>query len=93
MLQGLEGYGLPLTRHDFRLQSNSGVAGWEMVRQGLAIGVMWSEIAELAPEVEALLPELVAIEFPVWLTTHRELHSSRRIRLVFDLLADALGDG
>jgi hypothetical protein len=28
------------------------------------------------------------ITFPVWLTTHRELHTSRRIRLVFDLLAE-----
>jgi hypothetical protein len=31
-----------------------------------------------------------AIKFPIWLTTHRELHTSRRIRLVFDLLADHL---
>ena len=27
---------------------------------------------------------------PVWLVTHRELHTSRRIRLLFDMLADAL---
>ena len=26
----------------------------------------------------------------VWLVTHREMQSSRRIRLVFDLLAEAL---
>jgi hypothetical protein len=26
----------------------------------------------------------------VWLVTHRELHSSRRIRLVFDLMAEML---
>jgi len=25
--------------------------------------------------------------FPIWLATHRELHTSRRIRLVFDVLA------
>jgi hypothetical protein len=28
---------------------------------------------------------------PVWLATHRELHTSRRIRVVFDLLAEELG--
>jgi hypothetical protein len=27
---------------------------------------------------------------PFWLCTHRELHTSRKIRVVFDLLADAL---
>jgi hypothetical protein len=27
---------------------------------------------------------------PIWLVTHRELHTSRRIRLVFDVLAEAL---
>ena len=37
----------------------------------------------------ALLP---AIDFPleVWLTTHRELFTSRRIRAIYDALADAL---
>ncbi|MFB3111130.1 MAG: LysR family transcriptional regulator, partial [Gemmatimonadales bacterium] len=30
---------------------------------------------------------------PVWLVTHRELHTSRRIRLVFDVLAETLGKG
>jgi hypothetical protein len=32
------------------------------------------------------------VKFPVWLVTHSELHTSPRIRLVFDLLADLLGD-
>ena len=30
-------------------------------------------------------------EIPVWLVSHRELHTSRRIRVVFDLLAEELG--
>jgi len=28
--------------------------------------------------------------FPLWLTTHRELNTSRRVRMVFDFLAEAL---
>ena len=90
MLTVLNAHGLSLTRRNFRLQSNSGVTGWEMVRQGFGFSVMSTEVAAVTPGVEAVLPELVAIDFPVWLTTHRELHSSRRIRLVFDLLADEL---
>ena len=38
----------------------------------------------------AFLPQLDPIPVPIWLTMHRELHTSRRIRLVFDLLAEAL---
>jgi hypothetical protein len=30
------------------------------------------------------------IVFPTWLVTHRELHTSRRIRLVYDMLAEFL---
>ncbi len=42
-----------------------------------------------APGLEPVLPELDPIPVPIWLATHRELHTSRRIRLVFDHLAEA----
>jgi DNA-binding transcriptional LysR family regulator len=51
---------------------------------------MFEEIAALCPEVEVLLPEIVSIPVPLWLVTHRDLHTSRRIRLVFDFLAHRL---
>ena len=31
--------------------------------------------------------------FPMWLTTHRELNTSRRVRTVFDFLAKELAEG
>ena len=37
---------------------------------------------------ETASPELMPT--PVWLVTHRELHASRRIRLVFGALAGSL---
>lgn len=90
LLAGLNGRGMSLTKRNFKLVTDSGVAGWEMVKQGLGIGVMVEEIAAMTPEVECVLPELDPFQVPIWLATHRELHSSRRIRLVFDLLAEAL---
>ena len=47
-------------------------------------------MAALASGIEQVLPDLDPIPVPVWLVTHRELHTSRRIRLVFDLLAEEL---
>ena len=76
----------------FRCLSADGIVAWAMVRQGLGISVMTRDIAALAPEIEMILPDAFpAIPIPTWLTTHRELHTSRRIRLVFDLLAETFG--
>ncbi len=90
LITGLNSIGLSLTRQNFKLISESGVVAWEMVRHGLGIGVMMDEVAQTTPDVERILPDLPPFEVPIWLTTHRELHTSRRIRLVYDLLASAL---
>ncbi|WP_422364877.1 LysR family transcriptional regulator [Pelagibius sp.] len=90
MLPVLNALGLSLTRRNFKIVSANGVVVWEMVKQGLGIGVMTREIAALTPGIECVVPELDPIPVPVWLVTHRELHTSRRIRLVFDFLAEAL---
>lgn len=89
ILPFLNGMGLSLTRDNFKLVSANTVVIWELVKQGLGIGAMMKEIADLTPGVECVLPTLEPIPIPIWLVTHRELHTSRRIRLVFDLLADA----
>lgn len=90
LLSGLNARGLALTKANFRLVSDSSVTAWEMVKQGLGIGIMAKDIADITPEVECVLPDLEPFPVPVWLATHRELRTSRRIRLVFDILAEAL---
>lgn len=82
--------GLALTPENFRIGSASGIVAWEMARQGLGIAVMADEVAAHTPEMERLVPAMAPITFPIWLVTHRELHGAARIRLVFDLLAEAL---
>lgn len=79
--------GISLSRDNFRLTSESGVVAWEMVRHGLGLTLMSDELGAATPEVERVLPDMESIVFPIWLATHRELHTSRRIRLVFDELA------
>ena len=51
---------------------------------------MMDEMAAACPDVVRVLDDVPPVRFPVWLVTHRELHTSRRIRLVFDRLAEAL---
>ncbi len=90
MIEILNEVGLALTGENFRLGSESGVVAWELAKSGLGIVIMSDEVAADAPEMERLLPDMEAFVFPVWLTAHRELYTSRRIRLVFDVLADFL---
>jgi DNA-binding transcriptional LysR family regulator len=89
----MRGLGLAVTADSFRLVSENTVVAWEMVKLGLGIGVMMPEIAERTPGVVKLLPQLELPRVPVWLVTHREMRTSQRIRLVFDVLAEELRDG
>lgn len=90
LLSALTARGLSLTDRNFKLSTNSGPAYLAMVRDGFGIGLLSKEIASMMPELTPVLPEIDPIAVPVWLVTHRELHTSRRIRLVFDLLAENL---
>lgn len=86
----LNEWGLSLRTTNFAVSTASGVVAWEFAKQGLGICVMADDVASLGQNMEIVLPEHEPFKFPVWLATHRELHTSRRIRLVFDFLADAL---
>jgi DNA-binding transcriptional LysR family regulator len=81
-----------LRNKDFSLHSKSGIVAWEMAREGLGICFMLDQVANKYPEMERLDLGLDPVATPVWLVTHRELHTSRRIRLVFDLLANYLSE-
>jgi len=89
----LNSLGLSLTMRNFKLTSASGVVISEMVKQGLGITLMPREFAAWFSDIECVLPGLDPIPVSTWLVTHRELHTSRRIRLVFDLLAENFRSG
>jgi len=90
VIQHLNQKGMNLTKANFPLLSENYLVHWELVKQGLGIGIMPEEIGEAEPLVAQAVPNMDPIEFPIWLTTHRELKTSRRVRLVFDLLAEEL---
>ena len=82
--------GLDLPAPALRLGSNSPEAIWQMARRGMGVALMIDQIGARDPTMVRLLPDRVAPRFPVWLVTHRELRTSRRIRTVFDILAGEL---
>lgn len=82
--------GLDLSKKNFRYGSQSQIVEWEVARNGHGIAIMSDRIAAKFPEFEPVLTEIEPFSIPMWLVAHRELHTSRRIRLVFDLLVDGL---
>lgn len=84
--------GLSLSPDVLQASSENGITAWEMAKAGLGVCAMDKGIAALSPEMIPLLPEQLEVNFPVWLVTHREVHTSPKIRLVFDILADAFSN-
>jgi DNA-binding transcriptional LysR family regulator len=93
MLKGLNTLGLGLTEANFPLLTESYLVMWELVRQGAAIGILDAYIGDADPIVQRVLPDLEPLVFPIWLVSHRELTTSRRIRRVYDFLAEELRRG
>lgn len=91
MIAYMAPYGITLTRDNFPVGTHSGLAYWSLGRAGLGVTAMLGNLARsTAPEMVPLCAQEVQIPVPFWLTTHAELKTSRRIRLVYDYLADRL---
>ena len=90
-LVGLNAMGFSLTPQNFPIHTENHMVLWELVKRGLGIGAIIDEVGDAEPLVTRALPSLPPIAVPAWLVTHREVHSSRRVRVVFDLIASHLG--
>ena len=89
----LRQHGLPISEGNFSSFADHSKAHWALVRHGMGIGAMLDEIARDTPGMVRVLDEVPPVRFPIWLVTHRELRTSRRIRVVFEALAEGLAAG
>ena len=90
MLRGFHVAGYKVTREFFGFRCDNQIVGWQAVRAGVGIGVGLKRVAALAPELVRLLPAVPLAPLPLWITAHRELRGTPRLKLVFDTLAAAL---
>ncbi len=86
MVAELNRRGLPVGTGNFKVIANNGIAYLELVKSGVGVGIVADSFARSEPDLELACPGVEPFEFPIWLVTHRELQTSRRIRLVFDFL-------
>ena len=89
-LKGLNALGLNLTEANFPILTENYLVMWEYVKRGIGIGVQDGNLGDAEPLVRRVLPDFKPLIFPIWLVAHRELNTSRRVRVVFDMLAEEL---
>lgn len=86
----LQEMGIPIREDNFVMSTSNGVVAWELTKSGYGLSMQPEVLGEAEPGVEKVFADLPSPQFPVWLVTHRELQTSRRIRVVFDQLAQGL---
>jgi DNA-binding transcriptional LysR family regulator len=92
LLPMLNTLGFNLEPSNFPVTTKNNIVLWELVKLGVAISAMPKEIGEHEPLVERALPSLAPIKGEIWLVTHEELRTNRRVRLVFDFLASEISN-
>ena len=90
MLRGFHAAGFKVQREFFGFRCDNQIVGWQAVRAGLGIGVGLKRVAALAPELQRVLPGVPLAPLPMWITAHRELRGTPRLKLVFEALVQAL---
>ena len=84
------GLGVELRRDLFAFRCDSDIAQYAALKAGFGIGVCQAALGKrdgLLP----LLPGILSFELGVWVVMHKDLKTSRRMRLMFDHLAAQLG--
>lgn len=90
ILSAAKRLGFDLKRSDFALRTDSQTGAWELLKSGLGVGFAQLGLVNDTPGMRALLPMIKIPSLEVWLTTHRELFLSPRIRAIYDRLATGL---
>ena len=90
IIRNFQARGLAVDRHSFGVRTDDQVLGWRLLRAGAGLGFAQVKLAETAPELERLLPDLPLPSLPVWLVMHEEVRANARIRRVADALSDGL---
>jgi DNA-binding transcriptional LysR family regulator len=90
MIRAAKAIGFDLKRADFAIRTDGQAAMWEMLKAGLGMGFAQLGMVRDTPGMRELLPMIKPPVLEVWLTTHRELFLSPRIRAIYDRLAAGL---
>lgn len=84
------GLGFAVSREHFPVRSDDQTHLWELIKAGLGIGFAQVNLARRTPGMVVLPIDVAIPPLPIWLTIHRELFTSHKIRAIYDAVADGL---
>lgn len=90
VIEGFRAAGREVDRRFFHLRCDNQIVAFQALCAGVGLGAALQPLAARQPALVRVLPGLPLPQLPVWLTAHRELRASPRLRLVFDALAQEL---
>lgn len=82
--------GFPLSRELFAFRCDSDVGQFAALRAGVGFGMCQYPLARRYPDLVSVLPGTIEFELDVWIAMHEDLKTSRRMRLMFDHLAEEM---
>jgi DNA-binding transcriptional LysR family regulator len=82
--------GHAVTREMFRYRVDNDLAQWQALLAGAGIGGCQDRLAAREPELVAVLPDRLRLHYGVWLVMHEDQRDNRRIKLLFDFLAEEM---
>lgn len=90
IINSASGPPVPLTREQFRFRCDSVTGQLAALRAGVGIGACFVAVGQRDPDLIRVLEHTLSFRREVWLAIHRDARTTRRIRLLFDHLANRL---
>jgi DNA-binding transcriptional LysR family regulator len=90
LVDGFRNAGFRIDKTFFGFRCDNHIVGWQAVLSGLGAGISMRCVAKQFPQLVQVLKAQPAPELSMWLSAHRELRSTPRIRAVYDFLAEGL---
>lgn len=87
----LKELGILLTRDLFAFRCDSDFGQFAALKAGFGIGMCQYPLARRYPDLVPIMTGLVTFELDIWIAMHEDLRTSRRMRLMFDHLAEEMG--
>ncbi len=81
--------GMHLKNEQFAVLAENHIVNWQLVKQGMGIGIIPEDIGDADHDVVRAIHDHTPIQVPLWIVTHRELRTNRRVQTVFNLLIEA----
>jgi DNA-binding transcriptional LysR family regulator len=90
-VRGIDLQDLPVTRESFAFRSDNDLVQMAALRAGLGIAGCQTGLARRHGALTPVLHEMIRFALEMWLVMHEDQRLDRRVRLLFDHLATALG--